>query len=525
MPSHSDSRSIPAQTFQRRHDPVTLSGVTLTPEAVRAVARDGAPVTLEPVALSRLAADREVVETAVRDQTPAYGVTTGLGPRATRALAREELAEFSVRTVRGRANSVGEPLPRPIVRAVMLARLNSLAHGGSGVQVAVAALLRDMLNAGVHPMVPRSGSVGASDLCQLAHIGEVVMGEGTAEYEGEYLPGAQALGKAGLRPVALGPKDGLVLCSANSVSAGAGALAYADARSALLTAQAVAALSFEGFRANTTPLDPRVQAARPAPGQQAAAEHLLALLDGGLLGDPANARRIQDPISLRCVSQVHGSLLAALDFVQPALGAELNGAADNPLVLAADGLILSTGNFHTPVLALSFDTLALALCQVAALSASRVQCLLNTRLTGLPPTLSPRGAGRSGFAPIEKTAQALVTEIRHLSTPVCTAAQTSADGVEDDSTNAPLAARRTGAIVDRLRLVLAVEALVAAQAVDLAAPGRLGAAPALLHRAVRAVAEPLDDDRSSGPDVTRIAESVLGDPELLDGIRALAELR
>lgn len=521
MPSP-DTSPQPAPRTGPRHERVLLTGTDLTPDEVRAVAREHAPVELAGAVTARLAAEREVVEFVVREQIPAYGVTTGLGPRATQALPRGQLAEFSVRTVRGRANAVGEPLAQPSVRAVMLARLNSLAHGGSGVQVAVAELLRDMLNARVHPRVPGTGSVGASDLCQLAHIGEVVMGEGTAEYGGAYLPGAEALARAGLGPVALGPKDGLVLCAANSVSAGVGALAYGDACSALVLAQAVAALSFEGFRANSTPLDPRVQAARPAPGQQAAAGHLLALLGGGLLTDPANARRIQDPISLRCVAQVHGSLVAALGFVRPALDAELNGAPDNPLVLGAERLILSTGNFHTPALALGFDTLALALCQVAALSVSRVQCLLNARLSGLPPTLSPRGADRSGFAPLEKVPQALVAEIRQLATPVSIVAQTGADGVEDDSTNAPLAARRTALIVDRLRLVLAVEALVAAQAVDLAAPPRLGAGPALLHRAVRAVAAPLDDDRSCGPDVTAVAESVLADPGLLDALNGIA---
>jgi histidine ammonia-lyase len=501
---------------------VMLTGESLTPETLRAVARDRARARFGPQVAARLDADRALVDAAVESGTPTYGVTTGLGAGVTRALSRAELAEFSVRTVRGRANAVGEPLPTDAVRAAMAARLNSFAHGGSGVQPAVASLLLDMLNAGVHPRVPGTGSVGASDLCLLAHIAQVVMGEGFAEYEGEVLPGDEALARAGLRPAVLGPKDGLVLCSANSVSAGIGALVLADAQELFTLAQAVAALTYEGFRANTTPLDPSVQASRPAPGQREVAEGLRALLSGGLLLDPANARRLQDPISLRCVSQVHGALWSALEFVRPALAAELGGAADNPLVLAEQGRVVSTGNFHTPALALAFDTLALALCHAASLSVARTECLLTGRLSDLPVGLSPRGPGHTGFMALIKTGQALTVEIKQLATPVSTESFSSADGVEDDTTNAPLAARRTGWILDRLRNVLAVEALVAAQAVDLAAVRTtLGDGPALLHRAVRDLVEPLDDDRACGPDVERIAARVLSDREVIAQLEAI----
>lgn len=501
---------------------VLLTGEPLSPETLRAVARDRAPARFGPAVAARLAADRALVDSAVENGVPTYGVTTGLGASVTQALSRDELAEFSVRTVRGRANAVGEPLPTEAVRAAMAARLNSFAHGGSGVQPAVAALLLDMLNAGVHPRIPGTGSVGASDLCLLAHIAQAVMGEGFAEYEGEILPGDQALARAGLHPATLGPKDGLVLCSSNSITAGIGALVLADANEVFTLAQAVAALTYEGFRANTTPLDPTVQAARPAPGQREAAEGLRALLAGSLLLDPANARRLQDPISLRCVSQVHGAFRSALDFVRPALAAELGGAADNPLVLAEQRRIVSTGNFHTPALALALDTLALALHHVAALSLARTECLLTGRHSGLPATLSPRGPGHTGFMALMKTSQALAVEIKQLSTPVSNDIYSSADGVEDDTTNAPFAARRIGWMLERLRTVLAVEALVAAQAVDLARVTTLGVGPALLHRAIRDLVEPLDDDRSCGPDIERVAAAVLADRPIIAKLESLA---
>jgi histidine ammonia-lyase len=494
---------------------VILSGEPLAPSTIRAIARDRAPVRFGPAVAERLSSERALIDSVVSRGVPTYGVTTGLGAGVTQALSHSELASFSVRTVRGRANAVGPPLPLDAVRAAMAARLNSFAHGGSGVQPAVAFLLLDMLNAGVHPLVPGTGSVGASDLCLLAHVAQVVMGEGFAEFSGSVSAGDSALALAGLRPAVLGPKDGLALCSSNSVSTGIGALALADGDEIFDVAQAVAALTYEGFRANTTPLDPRVQAARPAPGQLVAANGLRALLAGSLLLDPANARRLQDPISLRCVSQVHGALSAALDFVRPALAAELGGAADNPLVLASEGRVVSTGNFHTAALALAFDTLALALCHVATLSVARTECLLTGRHSGLPVTLSPRGPGHTGFMALIKTSQALAVEIKQLATPVSTDTYSSADGVEDDTTNALLAARRTGWIIDRLRSVLAVEALVAAQAVDLADVGALGAGPALLHRSIRAIIEPLDDDRACGPDVERVAAEVLADRRVL----------
>ncbi|MFL6056791.1 MAG: histidine ammonia-lyase [Actinoallomurus sp.] len=504
-----------------RGNVVLIDGRTLSCADVVAVARHGAQIMLAAEVTPRLMRERAIVDDVVERQIPAYGVTTGLGSRSSYALPRDELAEFSVRTVRGRANAVGDPLPAPVVRAAILARVNGMAGGGSGVQPEVVRLLVGMLNARVHPVVPEVGSIGSSDLSQMAHVGLVAIGEGRAELSGEILDGVTALRRAGLAPADLGPKDGLVLCSASPLAAGHGALVCHDATTTLALAQAVTALTFEGFRANTSPLDPRVQRIRPAPGQERAARELLALLDGGQLADSHRARRIQDPISLRSSAQVHGALHAALDFATAAIEPELNGSGDNPLVLADTGEILSSGNFHTPALALAFDTLALALTQTASISAERMQRLLNPVVSGLPANLSPYGPERSGLAPLAKTAQALVAEIRALSTPVCTDPRHGADAVEDDSTNAAFGARRLAGLLGRLRTLLALEAVAAAQAVELAAPDVLGRGPELLHRAIRNVVPRLDDDRPSGADVERVAEHVLGAAAVQEAIRAM----
>lgn len=501
---------------------MVVDGRTLSPADVAAVAVHGARVVLADEVIPLLTRDRAVVDDVVDREVPAYGVTTGLGSRSSFALPREELAQFSVRTIRGRANAVGDPLPVPVVRATVLARVNGIAAGGSGISPEIERLLIDMLNAGVHPVIPEVGSIGASDLCQMAHLGLVVIGEGRAEVSGQVFDGAAALRQAGLVPAQLGPKDGHVLCSASPLAAGCGALAVHEASAVLSLAQAVTALTFEGFRANTSPLDPRVLRLRPAPGQARAASELLNLLAGGELTSPGHARRVQDPISLRCAAQVHGSLHAALDFTTAALAAELNGSGDNPVVLAGTGEILSSGNFHTPALALAFDTLALALTQTAAVAAERMQRLLNPAVSGLPANLSGYGSERSGFAPLGKTAQALVAEIRFGSAPVCTDPRYGADGVEDDSTNASLGARRLLPMLTRLTQLLALEAVVAAQAVDLAAPAVLGRGPELLHRAVREVVPHLDDDRPCGADVDLVARDILGSAGIRQELSALA---
>jgi len=499
---------------------IVVDGRTLSYDDVVAVAEHGARVVLADEVLPRLTRERAVVDDVVDRQVPTYGLTTGLGTRSSYALPREELARFSVRTVRGRADAVGDPLPVPVVRAAVLARVNGLAGGGSGVRPEIVRLLVDLLNARVHPVIPEVGSIGASDLVQTAHVGLVVIGEGRAEFGGEVLDGAEALRRAGLAPAELGPKDGHVLCSASPLAAGQSALALHGTAAVLTLAQAVTALTYEGFRANTSPLDTRVSGLRPAPGQARAAAGLLSLLDGGTLTDPRNARRVQDPVSLRCTAQVHGALHSALDFADAALHPELNGCGDNPVVLPDTGEILSSGNFHTPALALALDTLALALTQTAAVSAERMRRLLDPAVSGLPANLSPYGPERSGFAPLTKTAQALVAEIRMLSAPVSTDPRHGADAVEDDSTNAALGARRLTTMLTRLRQLLAVEAVVAAQAVDLAAPSALGRGPEFLHRKIRAVVPGLDEDRPCGVDVEVVDHEIMGSCEVRSTLHA-----
>ncbi|HLI61036.1 MAG TPA: aromatic amino acid lyase [Solirubrobacteraceae bacterium] len=544
-------------------EPVLITGADLDPATLEAIARDGAPVAIDAAARSRMATTAALVERAAAAGRPIYGVTTGLGARVTDPVDPGETAGYPLRTIRGRATGVGDPLPRELVRAAIAVRLNGLCAGGAGARPTLAEGLAALLNAGIHPAIPRSGSLGPADLCLMAHVGLALIGEGRAELDGVWMDAGDALGRCGLGPVPLGPRDGLAVCSSSAVAIGAAALALRDARACLDAAQISAALAMEGFRASLAPIDPRVVDARPAPGQAWAAAGLRALLAGGELEAAERPRRLQDPLSVRCASQLHGALHAALDFLEAAVMPELSGAADNPLVLAGpsrdgegDGEILATGNFASPALALALDGAAIACAQVAHAIAERQARLKEPRLSGLPANLvavdPSRAASRSGVAPLSKTAAALALEIRHLAAPVATLQAVVSDGVEDDSTGALQGALRLREQLAKLRLLVALEMLVAAQAVDVAsavggsaangstAPGGsgatgglgrpggpgngtppigLGAGTRVAHRAVRELVPPLREDRALGPEVERLERALVAGGALAGRVR------
>lgn len=483
---------------------LVVNGDGLSPATVARVARGAAQVEPAIDGMARMADEHALVQRFLAEGRPVYGLTTALGAKVTQPLTSAELADYSRQTIRGRANAVGPPLPRDAARAVMLVRLNGLMRGGSGARPALASCLADWLDRDLVPVLPETGSIGAGDLCILAHLGLALIGEGECLVDGAPAPAADAIRTAGLAPFDPGPKDGLAICNASAVSAGLGALALHDIRRLCDLGLLATAMSFEGFRANLTPLDPRVTAARDQPGQRAAARRLLAFLDGSALFERGAARRLQDPISLRSAAPIYGCLIAALDFAGDALDAEINGSGDNPLVLLADEEIVSTGNFQTPLLALGFDTVALAAAGVAGSTVARAAKLLSERLSGLPAQLAAPGAS-AGLGPVLKAAEALMAEIRAHAQPVAPAPSLTAEGVEDQMTNAPLAARRLLRLADALRRLVAIEFLAAARAIDLAAPRVLGDTLRAARDAVRTLSPPLEADRPLGREIEAIA--------------------
>ncbi len=489
---------------------IHLTGSGLDVGTVARVAQGGGTVALSEAARARVRAARAVVERFAAGERPIYGLNTGLGANLKHRLSPDEIAAFQTQFVVGRAIGVGEPLSAATVRAAMLARANAMALGGAGVSPSVLDLLLAMLNRGVTPVVPRWGSIAAGDLGLLAHIALVLIGRGEAEYQGRVMPGEAALAASGLDAAVLGPKDGLALCNANALAAGMAALALARARRALDRGERAAALSFEGYAANPAIFDARLAAARPAPGQVAAAARFRDLLAGSSLHDPGAARSIQDALSFRCLAQVHGPAVDALGRAVAACELELNSAHDNPLVLVEDAEMLSTGNFHLAGLALAGDALRPALAMVASMAVGRIVKLMQAELTGLQRYLTPVGGASAGFVPAQKTAVALYGEIRHAANPASLDQFPVSETVEDHSAQAPLVYAQLDRQLDAFERLVALEMLVAAQAVDLRRPARLGQGTAALHAAIRAAVPMLREDRELGRDVERVAAAVFG---------------
>ncbi|RWH73915.1 MAG: histidine ammonia-lyase [Mesorhizobium sp.] len=473
---------------------LVLTGAGIRVEDVAAVARDGRKVEVAPAVMERLDRARKVLDRAAASGQPIYGVNTGLGANLGTSVSGDASA-FQRQLLDGRSGAVGDVLPQDIVRATMLARVAMFSAGGSGISSEVFVALTDALNAGVHPVMPSLGSIGDSDLVLMATLGRMLIGDGEADFQGRRMPAAKGLAMARLAPVSLAPKDGLSLISASAVSAGSGALAVVDALSAFAQQQQAGALTMEGIGANQTILDPRLQSARSAAGQKQAAQGLRDLLARDKAPMPTT---LQDPLSIRCMPSIHGALLQAIDQARQAVEIELNAAADNPLVLGDDDMVLSTGNFHTPSLALAFETLGLAIAQCAAACAARFIQLTGSGRNGLPKYLSPVGGASAGFVPLQKTVTAILAAIRHKANPVMLDFLAVSEGVEDHATQAPLAVSKCADMIVLWQRMIAFELMAAAQAVDLRDGLALAPATATIHAAVRALVPPLKQDRPLG---------------------------
>lgn len=489
---------------------VVVGGGPLTLEDVGRVAEGCGRVRAELAeeAKARIAAGRAVVEGALASGAAVYGVTTGFGRLSDVRISGDRLEELQVNLIRSHAAGVGRPLPGEVVRAVLLLRAQVLALGYSGVRPVVVERLLDLLNHGVHPLIPEYGSVGASgDLAPLAHVSLVLMGEGRAEYRGEELAGGEALRRAGLEPVRFGPKEGLALVNGTQVQCGAGILALLAAERALAAANVAGAMSLEALKGTPDVFDEAIQRVRPQPGQRAVAEHLRDLLrdseirESHRYGDP----RVQDAYSVRCMPQVHGAALDGLRFVRRTLEIEANSATDNPLVFPEDGRILSGGNFHGQPVAQALDLLAIGVAALANMSERRLTRLLDPSLSGgLPPFLTADAGLRSGLMLAQVTAAALVSEAKRLAVPASVDSIPTGANQEDHVSMGVHAAMKALRAVELLEYVLAFELLAAAQALEFLKPLRPGRGVEAAYHAIRERVAPLDGDRPLTPEVERI---------------------
>ena len=490
-------------------DKTTLSGKALSIGALYEIA-GGKSVQSDPSALDRMAKSNALILDAVNDAKPVYGVTTGLGPRVVRSLTPDKIDEMALNTVRGRAHSLGRPLSREMVRGAMATRLNTLLIGASGAAPDVAMHIEACLNADLVPVVGETASTGAADLLWGGTMGLALVGEGLFLGEPEGDLSAEAIKRAGISPLKLGPRDGLALASHSSFSAAIAAIGNHQAGILWKSAQTAAAMTLEGFRGNLSPLNPNLLATRPQPGQLEAARNLTERLKGSTLHEPGAARRLQDPLSIRNIVQVHGSTFAALKTLEETVMGEINGATDNPIVLLETGEIMSGGGYLNPHLGVTLVATNHALVHMSAQIAARTAKMLYGRFTELPSGLVSEEANSAGLAPVTKVCEALCAEIAHLALPPPVYPSFSADGVEDTVTNAAIPAKGLNEINQRLSKLIAIEMIVATQAIELRDLGN-GIAPALLPvmKAVRQISPRATGDASLTREIELLAGFVL----------------
>jgi histidine ammonia-lyase len=502
-----------------------LNGNDLALESLEQVVLHRQPVLLEADARERVVRAREVVDALVAGDHLAYAITTGVGHLADVRISHEQARELQINLVRSHAVGVGDPLSAAESRAMMLLRANSLAKGLSGVRPVVIDTLCSMLNRGVHPVIPSQGSVGASgDLAPLAHQALVLIGEGEAWYEGRRMSGGEAMKAAQIPTIRLEAKEAISLINGTQAMLAVGSLALLEARTLATTADVLGAISLDALQGTDVAFDARIHEARPHAGQMLVAKHLRTMLEGSALRERhRDCKRVQDAYSMRCIPQVHGAVLDVLDYARQVFEIEMNSAVDNPLVFVkappagtkrkagdiAEGEVISGGNFHGQPIAFALDFMAISIATIAGISERRIERLVNPALSeGLPPFLAPGAGLNSGFMMPQVTAAALVSENKVLGHPASVDSITTSGNKEDYVSMGMTAALKLRRVIQNVRYVLAIEALAAAQAVDLLAPLKPGKRAQLALKEIRAVSPTVLQDRSLAPDIAKVSEVI-----------------
>jgi histidine ammonia-lyase len=499
---------------------VVIDGNSLRIEDVVAVARDFAQVSVSRAAREKAAAARKTIDRMVADKAVVYGVTTGFGKLSDVAIPPDRLADLQRNLIRSHSVGVGDPMPEGEVRAMMLLRANVIAKGYSGARPEIATLLAEMLNARLYPRVPEQGSVGASgDLAPLAHLALSLIGEGELHRGDSVGPADAMLQAAGLEAVTLQPKEGLALINGTQAHTAIASLALVDAHQLWRVANIAGAMSLEALMGTPAAFDPRIHDARGQLGQAASAAALRDLLADSEIREShrSNDPRVQDAYCLRCMPQVHGPVLDAIDFCAGVIGREINAATDNPLVFENE--LISGGNFHGQSVSMALDFLAIALTNLAVIAERRIERLTNPDMNeGLPAFLTRDAGVNSGLMMVQVTAASLTSECKVLAHPASVDSIPTGGGKEDVVPMAMAAAWKLRRVVRNVRYVLSIELLCAAQGVDYRAPLKPGRGVARAHSVVRHHAATLTNDRVLAPDIERIAAAIAAG-EFTPGVR------
>jgi histidine ammonia-lyase len=510
-------------------------GRPLSLEGLEDVARNGRRVTLDPEAREKVVRSRKAIDAiaAAGDDGPrVYGVNTGFGALSETRISATDVRELQRNLVRSHSTGIGPALGVPEVRGMILLRAQVLALGASGVRPELVEVLCAMLERRVHPRIPAQGSVGASgDLAPLAHLALTLIGEGEAQIEdGPFVPGGEAMRRAGIEPVVLEAKEGLALINGTQLMASLGTLALLDAERLCRVADVAGAMSLEALKGSSRPFDERLHAARPHPGQAVVASNLRALLaDSQIMDSHKHCGKVQDAYSLRCMPQVHGASRDALAWVRSVLEREVNSVTDNPSVfLLADGSadVISGGNFHGQPLALALDLAAMAVAELANISERRVEQLVNPALsTGLTPFLAQASGLHSGLMIAQAASASLVSENKVLCHPASVDSIPSSAGKEDHVSMGSVSARKLQQVVENVKQSLAIEIMTAAAGIDQRSPLAPSRGVVAAHAAVRKHVAPLTGDRPLYRDIAAVAALIQSDSLLRAAEERVGELR
>jgi histidine ammonia-lyase len=474
---------------------IHINGSNLSIEDIINVARKNHIVELSKEAQENVIKSRKIVDKFVDEEKIVYGITTGFGKFSDVVISKEETKILQKNLIISHACGVGKHFSEDVVRAIMLLRINALSKGNSGIRLETLNTLIEMLNKGVHPIIPEKGSLGASgDLAPLSHMVLVMLGEGEAIYKGERISGKDALSKAGISPVELTSKEGLALINGTQVMTAVGALTIYDSINLLKMADISAALTIEALNGIITAFDEKVHSVRPHTGQINTAKNLLNILKQSNMTTKQGEIRVQDAYTLRCTPQIHGASKDAIDYVKKKIDIEINSATDNPLIFPDKEEVISGGNFHGQPMALSFDFLGIALAEIANVSERRLERLVNPALGGLPAFLTQKGGLNSGFMIVQYSAASLVSENKVLAHPASVDSIPSSANQEDHVSMGTIAARKAREILENTRKVLAMEILAAAQGIDLQENKGLGKGTKIAYEIIRNHIEKIVDD-------------------------------
>ncbi len=492
---------------------IIIDGKSLTIDDIYQVAYLNEQIELSQDAEKRVIKCRDFVEKIIKENKTVYGLTTGFGKFATIRIETEKIDKLQENLILSHSTGVGELLPKEYVRAMMLLRINVLAAGHSGIRLSTLQTLIKMLNAQIHPLIPKKGSVGASgDLAPLSHLALALLGFGEVEYKGEKIAAKEALAKEGLKPIKLKAKEGLALNNGTQFMTAITALTYKKATHLAKMADIIAAITTDAFKGTPDAFDELIHNLRPYIGQKNSAKNIHSLLQNSPLREShRDCEYVQDPYSIRCTPQVHGAVRSALDFVKSILEVEINSVTDNPLIFPDEGKVISGGNFHGEPIAFAADTLGFTVSELANLSERRMEQLLNPALNrGLNPFLAKNPGLDSGFMISQLTSASLIAENKVLAHPASVDSIPTSANQEDHVSMGATSTIKATTIVENTAYVLGIELLAALQALDFR---NISSSPVIekIKDRIRNDIPKMDGDRYYNDDIHKIKDIILSD--------------